>query len=461
MAPLCLSKRSIFTLLLVSLATALDPIDHQAHGTYFISPHTPTHNQTYVFALNLIPSTGDIYFHMSASSSSWMGVGFGPRMQDTFMLLAHPSSNASGLTLSARVARHAHSEPSLLHHVRIDKIFSDAYAPAANTVHGGLMIAHAVCRNCSALIPSLNLSSPAQPFIFALGPEAHKLASDDPAAPLRRHAVYGHFEADLRYAVSEPEHARVPPPNDPGGSPSGVADTNFAWAFAARVGGVVRDSGGWAGTAHGVVMSLAFALVFPAGIVVKRVLGRLGFWVHVGVQGVGLLLVLVGLGAGVAVSREYNRSRGMGAAHQVVGLGLVVALGLQVGLGVGGHWVWRRAGRSSWLGVAHRVWGTGVVVVGLVNGGLGLDFAGECCDFGETSVWEVADSVQVTVAIMSLMALSWELSARWCWVSWFCRSSGGDRRLTNRSWSGPAEEGQQMRTVGVFWLLIRLSRLMR
>lgn len=371
----------------IHLIIALDGPDPDAHGTYFTSPNTTVHPQTYVFALNIVPETGDVFFHMSAYASiqsnisafSWMGVGFGSRMKGALMLIAYPSSNGTGLTISPRNAN-GHSEPEYQEDIVVEKIFSDNYAPAANQVANGIMIAHGVCRNCTSWATgALELDSVEQPFIYALGADEGKsnaLKSDDPAVGLRRHSFYGHFLGDMTYAISSPEHGRVPPPNDPGAASSGVADTNFAYAFSTKAFDTHQDSE-WAPVFHGVIMSLAFILVLPTGALLMRILRKMGLLIHAGVQSFGVALVVVGFGTGVYVSRQYNRTRHFGTAHQALGLLVFAALFVQVGLGLTQHMVFRKTRQTTVLGIAHRFLGSAIVVIGLVNGGLGLHLAGK------------------------------------------------------------------------------------
>lgn len=382
-----LLRRSIvFLLAYLCLALALDGPDPEAHGTYFASPNTTTYPQVYVFALNVVPETGDIFFHMSAYAAvqsnitafSWMGIGFGSQMKGALMLIAYPSSNGTGLTISPRIAR-GHSEPEFQEDIVVEKIFSDEYAPAANQVKHGIMIAHAVCRNCTRWTTgALDLTNKRQPFIYALGADPGKgdaLESDDPDAALRRHSFYGHFEGDMTFAISTREHGRVPPPNDPGASPSGVADTNFAYAFASKAFDTHEDKE-WGPVLHGVIMSLAFILIFPSGALLMRVLRRIGFLVHAGVQMVGGLLVIIGLGIGVYVSRQYNHSRHFGTGHQALGLFIFAALIVQAGLGMVQHRIFRKTKQKTMFGIVHRFLGPITIILGLINGGLGLDLAG-------------------------------------------------------------------------------------
>jgi hypothetical protein len=138
-----------------------------------------------------------------------------------------------------------------------------------------------------------------------------------------------------------------------------------------------HDDVEWVPVLHGVIMSLAFILVFPTGALLMRLLRKMGVLFHAGVQSLGLVLAVVGFGTGVYIGRQYNRSRRFGTCHQALGLLVFAALLVQVGLGVMQHRVYRRTKRETMLGVVHRFLGPAIVILGLVNGGLGLDLAGE------------------------------------------------------------------------------------
>jgi hypothetical protein len=103
----------------------------------------------------------------------------------------------------------------------------------------------------------------------------------------------------------------------------------------------------------------------------------MGVLFHAGVQSVGLALVVVGFGTGLYVGKQYSRTRHLGTGHQTLGLLVFAALFVQVGLGVVQHGVYRRTKRETILGVVHRFLGPAIIILGLVNGGLGLDLAGE------------------------------------------------------------------------------------
>jgi hypothetical protein len=241
-----------------------------------------------------------------ALSHSWMAVGFGSTMSsNTLMLISYLSADGHNLTNSVRFSDR-HSEPTVEEGKVVENVSTDRYAPFSNTVSpDGIMIAHAVCRNCSTWRNGggLNLSNTAEPFIFASGPN-ERLRDDEMNAPLRMHSFHGRFTLDMTVATNRTgDYGRVPAPQDPGLQ---VGDGFWAFAnyFSEAKGGMGRDRE-WAGTAHGVVMGCAFLLIWPAGAISLRLLRRVV--VHAAVQGLGVVFVVVGLGLGVYASKLYNK----------------------------------------------------------------------------------------------------------------------------------------------------------
>ncbi|KAI7573228.1 hypothetical protein KC343_g11 [Hortaea werneckii] len=127
-------------------AFALNPVDPNAPAAYFATT-TPT-NATYVVAMNFVQN-GDIYIHMHSSTScSWFGVGIGDRMNGAAMMVAYKAVNGTGVVTSVRRASEGQSEPVWMgdddpEGPRYEPIFTDQYAPAANTAKkGGIQISH-------------------------------------------------------------------------------------------------------------------------------------------------------------------------------------------------------------------------------------------------------------------------------------------------------------------------------
>lgn len=321
----------------------------------------------FVFSLNAVDN-GDLYFHFSGpSGNSWMAVGIGNEMQDSLMFVAYASSNGTGMTLSPRIAD-GHSEPSYTTSKTVELISGGEY-PAANTYNTNttLMTVDAVCRNCSTWNNgqgTLDLTSTQAPFIFAVGPGT-KLQSDSMTAGIKRHDFYGRFTMDMTQATSSASGA-VPVPNSANGSyvlsgSSAATDT--------------QQDNDYALIAHAVVMCLAFVIVFPLGALLLRVLESVRL--HAIVQIIALVLVVVGFAAAIYVSGEYNKSKFYNSAHQIIGLLVLFAVLLQLTLGILHHRMWKRERRPTWLGKIHLYLGPAAILTGIINGGIGFDFAGK------------------------------------------------------------------------------------
>ena len=79
-------------------------------------------DQTFVFALNAVEATGDLYFHLEApAGQAWAAVGIGSEMKDALIFAAYASENNTGVTVSPRIAT-GHSEPSYAKDVDLQQI---------------------------------------------------------------------------------------------------------------------------------------------------------------------------------------------------------------------------------------------------------------------------------------------------------------------------------------------------
>ena len=387
-------RAATLALLLLSWTTgilAYFGIDDNAKAAYFI--FQPDGTTEYVFALNAA-ANGDVFFHMSGPKThSWLGVGIGSEMKNSFMIIAYPSSNGLNTTISPRLGT-GHKEPSYNPSIEIVKIYNDTYAPNANTVteHGtGTIISHALCKNCSSWATGfLDTRSKTQPFIFALGPNK-TFGSDSLEASIPRHEFRGKFTMDMTQATNYTGwYGRVPAPNVPDFKfpPS---DTDFANAGASAVFDDVTVSNHMPGV-HAALMCVTFLLIFPVGALVMQFLKR-ALW-HAAVQVIGFVAVFAAFGVVIPIARQYNKvcttripaivrrrltcpqSKNFNSAHQVIGLLILAGLLLQVGLGLVGHSTYVRTNQSSPFSKIHFFLGPFIMVLGLINAGVGFNFAG-------------------------------------------------------------------------------------
>ncbi|KAK1087338.1 hypothetical protein LTR33_001113 [Friedmanniomyces endolithicus] len=376
-------------------------------------------NQSFVFALNIDQSTSDVYIHMSApAGNSWMGVGFGSVMQNSFMFIAYPSSNGTGVTLSPRVAT-GHSEPIYYKDIHCNLVWEGG-PPNSNEVtkqgSASAMYLDAVCHNATKWSNgALNIGASAsktQPMIFAVGPGGHgpasNLQSDDLSAGLVRHTAYGTFTMDITQALSKDSTtAGVPRPN---GGPN-----NSTYTLSGASTSTPKSDHDPAPAIHGLIMCLSFVIIFPLGALLLRTLNRV--ILHAVVQAIGLFLVVCASAGGIVISLAYNRSKSFASAHQIIGILLFLALISQLGLGILHHRIFKKEQRPTLLGKIHRYLGPTIILFGIINAPIGFVFAGNP---------HLVIPYIVIVVLGIIVYLSIRFGARFC-----CRGRNAKRQAAN------------------------------
>lgn len=126
--------------------------------------------------------------------------------------------------------------------------------------------------------------------------------------------------------------------------------------------------------AHAVLGCLAFAVLFPIGGTIIRQMGARGLWLHAAWQSVTYAMAVAAMGCGIWMA---NATHQLGEAHAIVGLVVVCGLVVQPFTGILHHALFRKRGRRTWVSYMHIFWGVPLVTLGIVNGGLGLELAGE------------------------------------------------------------------------------------
>lgn len=150
--------------------------------------------------------------------------------------------------------------------------------------------------------------------------------------------------------------------------------------------------------AHGVLASLAFVILFPAGAIAVRLASFPGvIWLHAAFQVFAYIVFTAAVGLGIWIAKKNTL---LNNHHPIIGLVLFAVLFLQPIFGFMHHLMFKKyGGRTSWSHV--HIWlGRGAVTLGIINGGLGL---------------KLADSVQLSSkggmiaygVIAGLMWLAW------------------------------------------------------
>lgn len=277
------------------LTTAAEDDNSTSSATFvFKSPST---DQSFVFALNAVEATGDLYFHLEApTGQAWAAVGIGSEMKDALIFAAYPSENGTGVTVSPRIAK-GHSEPSYVEDIDLEILRPSGFNGSNTVGRDGRLRADAVCRNCTSWLSGqqqLDLTSTSYPFIFAVGP-SQVMKSSSKTASMRRHDFYGHFTMDMRAATSS-ENGTVPAPNNANGT--------YKIDGASEAKEMTGDNSS-APAAHALIMLGSFVFLFPLGSLLLRVIHK-ALW-HGAVQVLALLCILIGFGIGIYLSTLYNK----------------------------------------------------------------------------------------------------------------------------------------------------------
>lgn len=83
---------------------------------------TPSTEQRFIFALNAVEATGDLYFHLEVpEGQAWGAVGIGSQMKDALIFAAYASENGTGVTISPRIATR-HAEPSYAKDIKLEQL---------------------------------------------------------------------------------------------------------------------------------------------------------------------------------------------------------------------------------------------------------------------------------------------------------------------------------------------------
>ncbi|KAF2682597.1 iron reductase domain protein [Lentithecium fluviatile CBS 122367] len=354
----------IFLAFLNLASGAADALASREEASAFSTFVYATDHGNLTFSVNAANSTGDIFFHLSAPATyQWVSVGTGSEMDGSVMWVVYESSESNGLTLSPRLSD-GHVEPSFSDSVNCALVEGADYH---NGIVGTFYTANIHCKTITALGKGegkLDLTKTKQEFLYAWGPTDESLSTTSQTAGLRRHEAYGTFWMDMTKATSaETEDAAVP-------SGTALSTTTNAGAD-----GSAESDSDKVGPAHAVLMCGAFALIFPLGAVLLRLLESVK--AHYIVQTIGALASLIGVGVGIYLSKMYNHSKDISSGHQIWGLVVFVLALLQWSIGLYHHLQYRKYQRPTAYGKVHLYAGPAIVLGGIINGFTGFNFSGE------------------------------------------------------------------------------------
>ncbi|TKA68994.1 hypothetical protein B0A55_07538 [Friedmanniomyces simplex] len=126
-------------------------------------------------------------------------------------------------------------------------------------------------------------------------------------------------------------------------------------------------------TAHAVLATLAFGLLFPVGGIIIRLASFPGlWWVHGLFQTFAYVLYIAAFAIGVYIA---NNMQLLDQAHPIIGIVLFVVLLFQPVLGFLHHTMFKKHSRRVVWSYGHIWLGRAAITLGIINGGLGLQLS--------------------------------------------------------------------------------------
>ncbi|KAL7798523.1 iron reductase domain protein [Trichoderma ceciliae] len=326
--------------------------------------------------------SGDVFFQLKAPTSwQWIGLGIGSSMLDSQMFIMYQDGKGN-VTLSTR--------PGANHVMPTYKARSDVELLAGSGVVGGNMVANVKCSECT----SLDLSG--QTDWISAWKSGDALDSTNPAAVITQHDSMTQFQVNLAQASissdSNPFDGSSSNSGSSGGSSGGSnggsrggssggsggsddgdsdgdSDSDGDNGGNSAISGVTDDSlNQTLASAHGILMSIIFVIMYPLGSSLMPLIGK--WYIHASWQTIAFLGMWAGFGIGVTIAKQDDEF--FDQPHTRLGVILVALISLQPIFGLIHHINYLKTQSRGFFGHLHCWYGRAMMVIGIVNGGLGL-----------------------------------------------------------------------------------------
>ncbi|KAF2822888.1 CBD9-like protein [Ophiobolus disseminans] len=256
-----------------------------AASTFFLSE---TETQ---FSINVANDSDDVFIYSTSPAYSWVGFGFGAKMENSLMFIMYPSKDGDNVTISPRIGSKK-AEPTFTSAVDLEVL------PGTTVNDNGMFVLRAVCRKCRTWPGGfLDVKSTAQPMIYAFG-HGYPLYSDSKSANLKRHIRYGHYSMDMVAATGL------------GGVPA-----NSPMLSGVQLKGKMTRDHDRANLAHAIIGCLALFVIWPLNVLFAGFFKNIR--IHVGISVVIMAFLVVAYALGISTSAQFNRSQDYKTPHQV------------------------------------------------------------------------------------------------------------------------------------------------
>lgn len=177
--------------------------------------------------------------------------------------------------------------------------------------------------------------------------------------------------------------------------------------------------------AHGVLASLAFVILFPAGAIAIRLGSFPGVvWLHAAFQIFAYLVYIAAFGLGVYLASELEM---LDHHHPIIGIVVLIVIFVQPILGFLHHRLFKKYQSRTFWSYAHIWLGRAAVTLGIINGGLGLQWADSMNMSSRGGI--------IAYAVIAAIA----------WLVWILASIFGERRRARRLADAPPKYDEGVR----------------
>lgn len=169
--------------------------------------------------------------------------------------------------------------------------------------------------------------------------------------------------------------------------------------------------------AHGVLASLAFVILFPAGAIAIRLASFPGVvWLHAAFQVFAYLVYIAGFGLGVYLASQMSLTDHY---HPIIGIVVLVLVFFQPIFGFLHHSLFKKYSSRTLWSYAHIWVGRIAITLGIINGGLGL---------------KLADSLNMS---SQGGIIAYGVIAGFMWLAWVGAIFVGERRRSRAKANAP------------------------
>lgn len=273
-----------------------------------LSQHCPSPDICYTLS---VPATtaatgdGPIFLQLRAPATyGWVGLGQGTQMAGANIFVMYTSADGRNVTLSPRSGT-GHVMP------RYNAAAQVALLDGSG-VRDGVMVANVRCDNCASWAGGkmdFAATGDGASWIWA-AKSGSPLGSDDRSAGINQHSTGGVFGFDLAkarggdgvnpfVAAGATSSATGPAATTTAAADGSTGGAGYGWEASNNTARMV--------VAHGVLASLAFVILFPAGAIGIRVLSFPGLvWLHAAVQCVAYLVFFAAFGLGIYLATDFG-----------------------------------------------------------------------------------------------------------------------------------------------------------